>query len=752
MDATAHPSRRLARLRTLPWLRIAAAALAVVVAVALVPPLRRGATLLASKVILFVATPMAPRIADLSKLPESTTVLASDGTVLAKLDNAQHRDLVRLKDLPPQVPHAVLAAEDAKFYSHSGVDPSAVVRAVVNNVRGSSVQGGSTITQQLAKINYTAGQRTVFRKFKEVLYASELERRYSKDELLERYLNQVYFGEGAYGIDAAAQTFFGVHARELTASQAATLAGKIRSPEGLDPRKRPDAVVRRRNQVLANMAHHHWLSASAATQAKAEPLQLAPPAAAGEQTIAPHFVEYVKREAASLGALGSTPATRRTQLITGGYTIQTTLDPKVFTATVEAVKANLGAPGDPDTAAATVVPGDGAIRSLFGGLDFSRTQYDMSSLAGRQAGSSFKPFTYLAALRQGIDPRTTYDGTSGQVIPCYGPKPVRNYAGEDGSGSMTVDDALVHSINVVFVHLACDAGPRNVLQAARDAGVPGDATSAAGAILGGLDGQGVNTLEMAAAYATFAAKGTYARPYAIAGIKDDRGKVVYLHKPETHQAFDPLQVAVLANPLQDVVRRGTGAAANIGRPVAGKTGTTENSHDAWFDGFTPQLATSVWVGYPDGSRPMDDVHGVHGVTGGTFPARIFSALMRPALDGVPVLAIPTASPDQLHLSRRDRAAEQVVAPVTNPTGTTLLPPPTTLVAGVTTTTAAPDGTTTSTTTKGSPKQTTTTTAARTTTTTSAPTTTTTLVPTSTTVRSGGLGGTTPTTTAAASSP
>ncbi|HEX2849261.1 MAG TPA: transglycosylase domain-containing protein [Acidimicrobiales bacterium] len=739
MASTARPSRRFARLRSVPWLRIAGVTLVAVLAVALIPPLRKAAAIGASKVILFAASPMAPKIADLHKLPETTTILASDGSVLARLDNAQHRDIVRLKDLPPQVPHAVLAAEDAKFYEHGGIDPSAIGRALLRNAQGSSVQGGSTITQQLAKINYTAGQRTVLRKLKEVLYATQLEKKYTKNELLERYLNQVYFGDGAYGIDAAAQAYFGVHAKDLTAAQAATLAGKIRSPEGLDPRKNPEAVVRRRNQVLTNMARNHWLSKADLDTAKAEPLQVVPPTPAGENTIAPHFVEFVKREANTLDALGATPETRANQLVTGGYTIQTTLDPKVFNATVDAVKKNLGAPDDPDTAVATVVPGDGAIRNLFGGLDFSKTQYDMSSLAGRQAGSSFKPFSYLAGLRQGIDPRTTYDGTSGQVIPCYGPQPVNNYAGEDGGGTMTVDEALVHSINVVFVHLACDAGPKNVLQAARDAGVPDDATGAGGAILGGLDGKGVNTLEMAAAYATFAAKGVYAKPYAISGIKDDKGKVIYLHKPETRQAFKPEEVGVLNNPLQDVVRRGTGVGANIGRPLAGKTGTTENSHDAWFDGFTPQLATSVWVGYSDSNRPMDNVHGVHGVTGGTFPARIFSEIMRPALEGVPVQPIFTASPDQLNLHLKS----------------TNLPPP-----GDTTTTTPADTTTTSST----PQDTTTTTAQPTTTTTAKqpppkPTTTTSstsattssTATTSTTVKSGstsgGTSGATTTTTA-----
>jgi penicillin-binding protein 1A len=671
------------RMNTRLLARVLAGVVLAMLVVALVPPLRRAAALATSRAVLFAASPLAPRIDDFERLPETTKVVAADGTVVAELDKAQHREPVKLRELPPHVRNAVLAAEDEEFYHHSGIDPSALLRAFAHTATGRT-QGGSTITQQLAKINYTAGERTVLRKLKEVLYATKLERRYSKDTLLQRYLNQVYFGGGAYGIEAAAQTYFGVPAKDLTPAQAALLAGKIRSPESLDPRKRPDAVKERRDQVLANMHQQGWLKDADYKAAVASAVELAPPPAAATDARAPHFVEYVKREAKGIDALGGSADTRSSRLFTGGYTVETTLDLKVLDATVAAVRDKLGQPGDPVTAAATVAPGDGAIRSLFGGLDFASTQFDMSSVGGRQAGSSFKPFVYLTALREGIDPRSTFDGTSGRVVPCYRKEPVNNYAGEDMGGKITIDEALIHSVNVVFAELGCQVGAKDVLRTAIDDGIPEDADTGHGAVfLGGLDGKGVNALEMASAFATFAAKGTYAQPYAIARIKDDRGHVVYEHHVTSRQVFTPEQVGVLNNPLQGVVQRGTGVAADIGRPVAGKTGTTQDNVDAWFIGFTPQLATGVWVGYPEGNkRPMQNVHG-RAVTGGSFPAAIFSSLMRVALEGVPVEPIFTASPDQLQLHR---VGDTTTVPASASS----------TVPGMTTTTSFVDGSTTST--------------------------------------------------------
>ena len=732
------------RAARLPWRRIGIGLAVVVALLVTVAPLRRAAALGTSRVILWLASPITPNVADFDSL-ETTRVLAADGSELAALsEDHGRRELIELAAIPDHVRRAVLAAEDAEFYHHSGTNPLAIARAVANTVTGDT-QGGSTITQQLAKLNYTGSHRSLFRKAREVFYASALERRYSKDQLLQRYLNQVYFGEGAYGIYAAAHSYFGVDPAQLTPAQAAMLAGKIQAPSRLDPRQHPEEVLERRDHVLRAMEKHGWLPRADLDTALAEPMNLAPPQPPGVNR-APHFVDFIKREASRLDELGDDPETRGTRLITGGYTVETTLDPKLFDATAAAVAARLGEPGDPITAVASVVPGDGAINNLFGGLDYVATQFGYADQGTRQPGSAFKPFVYMAALRDGIDPRSVFDGTSGRQIPCYGSKPVNNYAGEDFGGAIDVNTALARSVNVVFVDLGCQVGVRDVVRAATDAGVPRDATDAQGAVfLGGLD-RGVSPLTMAAAYATFASGGTYAEPYGIKAIRDSRGQVIYEHKRTTHRAYDAAEVGVLNGALQRVVGEGTGRAAGIGRPVAGKTGTTEENADAWFVGYVPQVATAVWVGY-EPAQPMTRVHG-RAVTGGSFPAAIFGDLMRTGLAGVPVRGLPVASPDALNLRRVGELpappppppvplaplpppaevppvpADQLVAPPPGPTPTPTPAP-----------TSPPPPTTTETTTRPRP----------TTTTTSAPTTTTTTRPASTTTTSPSGSSTTTTT-------
>src|SRR5688500_9492061 len=469
------------RVPHLPWRRIAVGFAVFVLLMVAVPPLRRAVAFGTSRAILWAASPITPFVPDFDQFPETTKVLAADGSEIAALSGEDgRRQVVPLDTIPEHVRRAVLAAEDADFYRHSGVNPLAIGRALINTALGRT-QGGSTITQQLAKLNYTGSQRTVLRKISEVFYATALEERYSKDDLLRRYLNQVYFGEGSYGVYAAAHAFFGVDPAALTPAQAATLAGKIRSPSGLDPRQRPDQVIDRRNQVLRAMAKHDWLSKADLDAALADPMALAPPQPPGVGR-APHFVDFVKREVARLEELGDDPEDRRTRVFTGGYTIETTLDPKLFDATVGATSARLGEPGDPITAVASVVPGDGGVNNLFGGLDYLATQFGYADRGLRQPGSAFKPFVYLAALRQGIDPRSVFDGSSGRRIGCYGPQPVQNYAGEDFGGAIDVDAAMARSVNVVFVDLGCQAGVERVVEAATDAGIPEDSTDAQGAV------------------------------------------------------------------------------------------------------------------------------------------------------------------------------------------------------------------------------------------------------------------------------
>lgn len=604
------------------------------------------------KAILVVLSPVAPDISNFDDLAAGTRVLAADASVLAELDGAKRRDPVRLDRLPDHVPRAVLAAEDANFYEHEGVDPSAVLRAMVRTAQG-SLQGGSTITQQLAKLNYTKSEKTLLRKVRELQYAVRLEDRYSKDELLERYLNQVYFGEGTYGITAAAQSFFGVAPEALSAPQAAVLAGKIKSPEILDPRKRPDRVRARRDQVLRNMAKHGWLKQDQLAAALAAPVELSP-ATPTTSARAPHFVEYVKREAAGIDELGGSPESRGKQLFTGGYTVRTTLDPKIFDAAVAAVEKVLGREGDPEAAVATVQPGDGAIRALYGGRDFGSRKFDLASQGRRQPGSSFKPLVELSALGDGIDPRSTFDASSPKQLEYKGERyTVNNYEGK-GGGRSSIHDAMTDSINTVFAQLILEVGPPEVMDTAATLGVADvekNVGSRPAIALGGLR-KGVTPLEQAAAFATFAARGTYAPPYAIVSISDRSGKEIYRHRSKSSRPYEPEEIGVLNSALVSVVTKGTGKAAAIGRPMAGKTGTTQNYGDAWFVGFVPQLSTAVWVGHPDRIVPMTNVHGRR-VTGGSFPAQIWAATMKPAVAGLPVQPVHTASPDSLGLKRLD---------------------------------------------------------------------------------------------------
>jgi membrane peptidoglycan carboxypeptidase len=480
---------------------VAGAFFAVLILIAVIEPLRRATTLAMSRMALVVLAPVVPSIKGFEELPQPSTVLAMDGGPLGTVSGGA-RDAVALSSLPDDVKHAALAAEDQNFYSHGGIDPSATGRAVIKNLTGHH-EGGSTITQQLAKINYAGSRHTIFRKVREALYALKLEQKYTKDELLERYLNQVYFGDGAYGIVAAARTTFNVEPNALTPAQAALLTGRVRGPASRSPRTHVELATARRNVVLRIMRARHWLTDPAYRQAIATPVTVVPRSAAPGAAKAPHFIAYVAREAARLDDLGGSPESRAHQLIAGGLRIETTFDRKAFDGATDAVRSQLGAAGDPSAAVVSVVPGDGAIRALFGGLDPNRS-FDVASQGHRQTGSSFKPFVYLAALRAKIDPRSTFAGTSPRTLTYHGQSyTVDNFEGES-AGALTIDDALIHSVNTVFAQLVLQpgVGPDAVVSAATDSGISGDELTRdrdrPSVALGGLT-RGVSPLEMACA-------------------------------------------------------------------------------------------------------------------------------------------------------------------------------------------------------------------------------------------------------------
>ena len=635
--------------------------------IAVVPPFRSAATFAASKVILVVTTPFAPSVKGLNTAPESSRVLAADGSLLGTFEEGE-RIPIKVGDLPPHVKGAVLASEDADFYSHDGVDPSAIVRAAFNIATGSRQQGGSTITQQLAKLNYTNGERTIFRKLREVLFATRLERDYSKDQLLERYLNQVYFGDGAYGIEAGARRTFGVPAAQLTPEQAAALAVRIRAPGAIDPRKRPESVVERRNGVLKSMGDAGAVPKDqvAALQAKPlTPIPLPPAAAKSERLV----IDRARREALKLDILGGDEEERLAKLEGGGLIVETTLDQKGQKAAREAANAALPRPEDASAAVIGIQPGDGAIRVFVG--DSKNGEFDVATRGPRQPGSAYKPFTYLTALQEGIHPGTTFDSKSPYQFTYQGKtEMVANYE-EGNGGPTTLDDATINSVNVVYTQAALRVGPEKIKKVAKSLGQPDSIKALPSLTLGTSE---VTPLEMASSYGVFASGGTYAEPYLVTRIKDPKGKVVWQHNKKTRRAMDQKEAGVVNGILQRVVTEGTGKAAAFGRPAAGKTGTTNDSKDAWFVGYTPQLSTAVWVGYVDGARTVTDGRGRQAFGGGP-PARIFSSTMKAALQGVRETPFQVNKPEDIGL-KLGGATNGAPLPPPPPVGQTV-PPSTT---------------------------------------------------------------------------
>ena len=565
-----------------------------------------------------------------------STITAADGTRLARLYR-ENRALTAIEDVPPRLIEAVLAAEDSRFYTHEGYDLRSIARAAIVNLRaGEFAQGGSTITQQYVKNTYfTDPAQTLKRKARELRLAMEVERRYSKDEILERYLNTVYFGEGAYGIEAAAETFFGTSASGLTLNQSALLAGLIKSPANYDPREHPSAAATRRNYVLERMAALADISEARAARSAVAPLDVtpAPPRYALRE---PYFVEAVTREVTSDVRLGTTEARRERILWEGGLRVNTTLVPRLQRAAENAVDSVLNQPGDPAAAVVAIRPRTGHIVAMVGGRDWSLSQVNLAlgvegGGSGRQPGSSFKPIVAATALESGLTLDETYEsGPARFTFPDDSTWTVNNAEGIS-YGPMTLHDALVHSVNGVYARLAIDLGAGQIASQAELMGVGADLPAYPSIALGSAE---VSVLDMAAAYATLANRGTAVEPTTIRSIKLATGEVFTPDQEIAPQAVAPGTAYLVTKALQDVIRDGTGRAAYIGRPAAGKTGTTNDYADAWFVGYTPNLVAAVWVGYPEGRIPMTSVHGVR-VLGGTFPASIWRAFMLASLSGSP---------------------------------------------------------------------------------------------------------------------
>jgi penicillin-binding protein 1A len=568
-------------------------------------------------------------------------ITAADGSELASLYR-QNRVLAPLSAMPEHLVDAVLAVEDARFYQHSGYDIRSIMRAALVNAReGEIVEGGSTITQQYVKNTYfTHPPRTLKRKARELRISIEVERLYSKDEILERYLNTVYLGDGAYGMKAGAEVFFGRRLGHLRVHQSALLASVIKSPAYYNPRTEPKHARIRRNYALDRMARLGWLSERAAQKARKKPLGILahPPQS---ETRNPYFVEAVKREVLRMPALGAREAERARALWTGGLRIETTLDPVLQRAAESAVAEVLNQPGDPEAALVAIRPQTGEIVAMVGGRDWGASQVNLAlgragGGSGRQPGSAFKPIALAAALEGGVRLDDSYQSSPVSFTFEDGSGwNVRNAEG-GGYGLMELDEALVHSVNGVFARLAMQIGGTQIATQASLMGVRAELAGHPSIVLGSEE---VSVLDMAAAYATLANNGTAVEPTTVKEVHLPSGEVLRPEQEAVPFAVSPGNAYLITKTLERVITEGTGTAAGIGRPAAGKTGTTNNYTDAWFVGYTPELVAAVWVGHPEGLIPMTSVHGIR-VFGGTFPALIWRSFMSEATAGSPVRGFP----------------------------------------------------------------------------------------------------------------
>jgi penicillin-binding protein 1A len=577
---------------------------------------------------------------------ETTKVFAADGSLITTLHAEQDREEVPLAEMAPVLKAAVLAIEDSRFFTHKGVDLRALARALRRNAEAGEVrEGGSTITQQYVKNVLLDSEKTVSRKVREAVLAVQLERTHTKEAILEGYLNRIYFGNGAYGVQAAASLYFNKPASAVSLAEAAMLAGLVQAPESYDPFTNPDAALARRQVVLGRMRQLGSASEADVAAAEAAALGVVAVRPTNDRYPAGYFVERVKRFILDDERFGATPADRRRLLFEEGLRIRTTVDLRVQQAAEEAVKGVLPDPGtDPSGAVVVLDPRTGFVRALVGGRDFfgsePEAKFDLATQGLRQTGSSFKPIVLAEALAQGIPAEKVYEAPPSLTVPMpEGQEPwvVRNYEGEGGPPENLVD-ATVHSVNTVYAQLIQEVGPQKAIDMAHNLGIAGSIQPYPSAVLGSNE---VSVLDMASAYSTFAADGMHADPVFVTEITRADGSVLY-RRPSTLRRAIPTTVARgVTSILSQVVQRGTGVAAQLGaRPVAGKTGTANEWRDAWFVGYTPELVTAVWVGFPEELRSMVPPATPIRVTGGSWPAQIWNRVMAPALAGIPVTPFP----------------------------------------------------------------------------------------------------------------
>ena len=571
---------------------------------------------------IFAAYQSLPAVGNNMRPAVSSQVFDSHGRLITTLHSDQNRLPIDINKVPQNLQNAFIAAEDNRFYEHIGIDPIGIFRAIFANLTNRGIaQGGSTITQQLAKNAFLSQEQTLKRKIQEAMMALEIEHKYSKKEILEMYMNQIYFGQGAYGIQTAAKTYFNKDVNELTLTQCAMLAGLPKSPNYYSPFNNLNEAKKRKNVVLDQMVKYGYVSAAEAEDAKNQDLGLSKSHQSKEADEYASFIDYVSQQVAKKYGDDA--------LYKEGLKIYTTMDVDKQHAAVRAMRnlpnnyTDENGLTQPQAAIVSIDPKTGHILAMVGGR--GQDSFNRASMAVRQPGSAFKPFVYLTALQHDMTPDTTMDD---QPV-TYGNWSPKN-AGGSYSGTMTLSDALAHSVNTIAVQLADQVGTKNIIANAKKMGITTlDAKDDNLAMaLGGLT-KGVTPLEMASAYGTFANKGVHVKPTAIVKILDRNGNVLEdastLEKEETKtRVMSEREAYEMTTMLEGVIDHGTGTAAAIGRPAAGKTGTTDDNKDAWFVGYTPDIVTAVWIGDDTGSHSLGEIYG------GTIPAEIWKDYMSSA--------------------------------------------------------------------------------------------------------------------------
>ncbi len=551
------------------------------------------------------------------KRPPNIAILAGDGSLLANRGDTGGA-AVHLSELPPYLPKAFVAIEDRRFYQHFGIDPIGIGRAIFRDVTGrGGMEGGSTLTQQLAKNLFLTQERTLSRKIQEAILALWLERKYSKDQILELYLNRVYFGSGAFGVEAAAQKYFGKSARQVTLSEAAVLAGLMKSPTRLAPNHNLTAANERAAQVITAMAEQGHITEAMAKLALSAPAQVAREKGAGSINYAADYVMDMLDD--TVGAIDQ------------DIVVTTTLDPKMQANAERALTEELNAKGAKfgvSQGAVVALDPDGAVEALVGGRNYADSQFNRAVAAKRQPGSAFKPFVYLAALEKGLTPDTVREDAP---ISVKGWNP-ENYSREY-FGPVTLTKGLSLSLNTVAVRLGLEVGPKTVVRVAHRLGIVSDLEPNASIALGTSE---VTPLELVAAYAAFANGGIGVQPHVIARVRTANGKLLYTRKNASFgRVIDPQYVAMMNEMMQETLLTGTAHKAELpGWQAAGKTGTSQEWRDAWFVGYTSYLVAGVWLGNDDGAPTKK-------VSGGNLPVEIWSRFMKAAHQGVPIAALPS---------------------------------------------------------------------------------------------------------------